>query len=113
MSRRSPKIYLLDIIESINYIQAYIEGVSKEEFFESVEKQDAVLRRLEIIGEAVKQIPGEIRDKYIDIPWREIAGLRDIIIHQYYGVTLEMVWLVITEEIVPLKANINEIIQSY
>jgi len=73
MSKRKPDVYLLDILESIEYIQRFLNGVSEEKFYENVEKQDAVLRRLEIIGEAVKHLPEEIRENHPDVPWRQIA----------------------------------------
>jgi uncharacterized protein with HEPN domain len=73
MSKRKPDVYLQDILESIEHIQKFLDGVSEDEFYENVEKQDAVLRRLEIIGEAVKHLPEEIRENHPDIPWRQIA----------------------------------------
>lgn len=112
MSKRKPDVYLQDILESIEHIQKFLNGVSEDEFYENVEKQDAVLRRLEIIGEAVKHLPEEIREDHPDIPWRQIAGMRDIIIHEYFGVTLEMIWIVATEDILDLKTKVEEIIKS-
>lgn len=112
MNKRKPDVYLQDILESIGYIHRFLDGVSEEEFYENVEKQDAVLRRLEIIGEAVKHLPQEIRDDHPKTPWRQIAGMRDIIIHEYFGITLEMVWIVATEDILGLKAKVEEIIKS-
>lgn len=112
MNKRKPDVYLQDILESISYIQRFLDGVSEEEFYENVEKQDAVLRRLEIIGEAVKHLPQEIRDDHPETPWRQIAGMRDIIIHEYFGITLEMVWIVATEDILDLKAKVEEIITN-
>jgi len=112
MSKRKPDVYLQDILESIGHIQRFLDGVSEEDFFENTEKQDAVLRRLEIIGEAVKHLPDEIRKNHPDVPWRQIAGMRDIIIHEYFGVTLEMVWIVATEDILDLKDKVEEIIES-
>lgn len=113
MSNRKPDVYLQDILESIEHIQRFLDGVSEDEFYKNVEKQDAVLRRLEIIGEAVKHLPEEIREDHPDIPWRQIAGMRDIIIHEYFGITLEMVWVVATEDILDLKTKVEEIIESY
>ena len=112
MSKRKPDVYLQDILESIEHIQRFLDGVSEDEFYKNVEKQDAVLRRLEIIGEAVKHLPEEIREVHPDIPWRQIAGMRDIIIHEYFGVTLNMVWIVATDDILDLKAKMEEIIDS-
>ena len=112
MSKRKPDVYLQDIFESISHIQRFLEGVSEDEFYKNVEKQDAVLRRLEIIGEAVKHLSDEIREDHPDVPWRQIAGMRDIIIHEYFGITLEMVWVVATEDILDLKTKVEEIIES-
>jgi uncharacterized protein with HEPN domain len=111
MSKRKPDVYLQDILESIEYIQSFLDGVSEDEFYKNVEKQDAVLRRLEIIGEAVKHLPEEIREDHPDIPWRQIAGMRDIIIHEYFGVTLNMVWIVATDDILDLKTKVEKIIE--
>lgn len=112
MSRRKPDVYLQDILESIGHIQRFLEGVSEDKFYKNVEKQDAVLRRLEIIGEAVKHLPDEIREDHSDVPWRQITGMRDIIIHEYFGITLEMIWVVATEDILDLKTKVEEIIKS-
>jgi len=67
---------------------------------------------LEIIGEAVNHLPDEIRKNYPDVPWRQISGMRNVIIHEYFGVTMEMIWLVATEDIVELKTNIVKILNS-
>ncbi|MEM2571078.1 MAG: DUF86 domain-containing protein [Thermoproteota archaeon] len=81
--KKDPRIFIEHDLESINAIEKYIEGLSKEEFLASMEKQDAVIRRLEVIVEAVKHIPNEIREKYPDIPWKRIAGMKDVLIHEY------------------------------
>lgn len=84
-------------MESIEKIEEYTSNVDEEEFYENSFVQDAVLRRLEIIGEAVKNVPEDFRTKYPDIPWRQIAGMRDVLIHAYFGVNLRRVWKVIKE----------------
>ena len=112
MSKRKPDIYLKDIFESIEQIETYLDGINENEFYRNSEKQDAVLRRLEIIGEATKQIPDAIRNIYDEVPWRKMAGMRDIIIHEYFGVTLSMIWVVTQRDLPALKSKIEEIIRS-
>lgn len=110
---RNDIVYLKDIIDSINMIELYIENISEFDFKNNQEKQDAVVRRIEIIGEAVKNISEEIRLKNNDIPWREIAGMRDIVIHHYFGVSIDMVWMVANNEIQKLKPRIIEILKEF
>lgn len=112
MSKRKPDVYLQDILESIQQIEEYLDGVNESEFYQNSEKQDAVLRRLEIIGEAVKHISEDIRNEYDEVPWRKIAGMRDIIIHEYFGVTLSMIWVVTQRDLPDLKSKIKAIIND-
>ncbi|NVM56237.1 MAG: DUF86 domain-containing protein [Candidatus Helarchaeota archaeon] len=106
--KKNIKVYIDDILESIIKIENYTNTLTKKDFHENTQVQDAVLRRLEIIGEAVKHIPLEFRKKYTKIPWEKIAGMRDILIHAYSRVNLERVWKVIKEDIFELKNNILE-----
>ena len=101
--RKEIKVYLEDILESIQKIKEYTAGVDFAEFDDNTQHQDAVIRRLEIIGEAVKGLPSELKAKYPDIPWKQIAGMRDILIHEYAGVSLKRVWKVVTDDLGPLK----------
>jgi uncharacterized protein with HEPN domain len=106
---REIRLYLEDILESISKIEEYTKDINESEFYVNVEKQDSVLRRLEIIGEAVKNIPQEIKDKYQDIEWKKLAGLRDILIHAYFGVNLFRVWGIIRDDLPKIHIQILNI----
>ncbi len=108
--KRDFLVYLDDILESIERIEKYTRGLTKEKFMDNVSIQDAVIRRLEIIGEAVKHIPTEIKQKYPEVKWKKIAGARDIFAHEYFGVNLERVWKTIKADILPLKEQIKNLL---
>jgi uncharacterized protein with HEPN domain len=110
---KKPIIFLTHILESINLIEMYLQGVTEEHFYASTEKQDLVARRLEIIGEAAKNIPDEFRRKYPDIPWKRISGMRDIIIHQYFSINFARVWDTVVNALPLLKKQIEQIIREY
>jgi len=110
--RRDYRIYLNDILESIRRIEKYTKNLTFEEFKENELIQDAVLRNLEVIGEAVKKIPDEIKNRKPEIEWRKIAGFRDVLIHSYFKVDVEIVWDVIKNKIPSLKRNVKEIISE-
>lgn len=107
--KRDIRQYLQDIIESSSKIKEYMKDLSEEDFYNNTLVQDAVLRRIENIGEAVKHIPKHLRDKYPDIPWKRIAGMRDILSHEYFGIILENVWNVATKETLKLKKIVLKI----
>jgi len=109
MAKRLPDVYLEDIVESIEIIEGFVAGISQPAFEANLEKQDAVIRRLAIIGEAVKNVPTDIRAKYPEVPWRDAAGLRDVVVHEYFGVSLEVIWGVAVQELPVLKAQIRRI----
>lgn len=106
---RNIGVFIGDIWNSIIKIEEYIQHISEKEFEDSSEKQDAVIRRLEIIGEAVKNIPSDFREKYSDVPWRKMAGMRDVVIHEYFGVTIGLIWRVATSDLPILKDQISKI----
>lgn len=107
--KRDFRQYVEDIIESIIKIEEYTKNLEEDEFYHNTLIQDGVVRRLEIIGEAVKHIPKHIRDKYPGTPWRKIAGLRDILSHEYFGIILENAWNVVQNYLPKLKTEIMQI----
>ncbi len=109
---RDIRDYLNDISEMIENIRNFTSNMSCEELENDRKTLFAVLRCLEILGEAVKKIPKNIREKYPEIPWQEIAGIRDRLIHEYFGVDIEIVWDTIHEDLSPLKLTISKIIND-
>lgn len=107
--KKDVKIFLEHILESIDLIEEYVKDKNKSDFLESSQLQDSVIRRIEIIGEAVKNIPDEVKKTHTIIPWKKIIGMRDILIHQYFGVDLNLTWKVIEEDIPELKKKIVSI----
>jgi len=108
---RDPLLYVEDIVEAIERIQGYTEGMSFEDFIADQKTVDAVIRNLEIIGEAAKHIPDEFKALHPDIPWREIAGMRDRLIHAYFGVDLSLVWHTIRSELWELEKAMKELME--
>lgn len=97
--QRSYIDYVKDTLEAIEKAKMFVEGMSYEEFSRDDKTVYAVLRALEIVGEATKKIPQDEKEKYTEIPWREIAGIRDKLIHDYFGVNLLVVWKAVSEDL--------------
>jgi len=112
-SKRDELVYIEDILKCIDKLEEYVSDITEEQFEANSEKQDAVIRRIEIIGEAAKNISKETREHYNTIPWKEMAGMRDIVIHQYFGVSSELIWRVATSEIPELKDTIYKILKDF
>lgn len=112
MSERDSFVFLKHIRDSIDYIKSFLEGVSRDDFFKDVKLQDAVVRRIEIIGEAVKNLSASFREMYKEIPWKDIAGMRDKITHHYFGVDLETVWKVVNRDLADLERKVKDILSK-
>ena len=110
--RKDFRVYLDDIIESCKRIATYIEDTDQATFEDNIELQDAVLRRLEIIGEATKRIPEEVKEQNADIAWRKATGMRNILIHMYDEVDFNIVWETITETLPLFRKQIEELLQK-
>ncbi len=106
---RDIEIFIEHILESINKIEEYSKSLSKEKLIKDSIIQDAIVRRIELVGEAAKNLPDDFKEKYFFIPWKEIIGTRDKIIHHYFGVNLDMIWEIITINIPDLKIKILKI----
>lgn len=108
-AKREAIAFVNDILESIENIEDYIQDVTEAEFEQNKEKQDAVIRRIEIVGEAVKLIPQDIKEQYPAIPWRKLAGMRDIVIHEYFGITLSIIWKTANVDLPNLKRDFEKV----
>jgi uncharacterized protein with HEPN domain len=109
---RDYNLYLKDILAAIASIEAFILGMDLEAFSLDDKTNSAVMRKLEIIGEAVKQIPEDLRQTHAQVPWKEMAGMRDKLIHFYFGVDYQLVWKTITERLPQVKQEIEKILQN-
>jgi len=112
MSKRDVKLYVRDILEAIKAIEKFVEGMDFESFKEDDKTSSAVIRKFEIIGEATKNIPQSIKEKYPHIPWKEMAGFRDKLIHFYFGIKYDIVWDTIKLRLPELKKNIKKVLKD-
>lgn len=112
-AKRDVGSYFEDILESIGRIEKSIKNVSRAEFNRDVDKQDATVHRIEIIGEAAKRVPQEIRDRFPQIPWRDVSRTRDKIIHHYDQIDLDEIWDIIKIDLLPLKKQVKEALRDW
>jgi len=109
MSERSTSLLLDDIMEAAERIATYTAGMDRADFISSGMAADAVVRNLEIIGEAANRLPTEFTDKHPEIEWRKIIGLRHRIVHDYFGVDLDMIWAIIRRDLPDFASRIATI----
>ena len=109
---KTPDIFLQHILESIDLIEKRVKGVTFQEFDKNVDLQDMVIRRLEIIGEAVRNLPNEFRQKYYSVNWQDPAGMRSALIHAYFEVDLSVVWDTTINDLPPFKKRIKHLLEE-
>ena len=109
-SKKDDEIYLRHILEAISWVEEYLANTTKEESLDNHLVQDGVIRQVGIVGEAAKHLSSEFREKHIDMPWKDIAGMRDKLIHDYFGVDIEAVWETAIRDIPILKAKVTSIL---
>ena len=112
MSNREDRAWLEDMLESLRRIDVFTAGLEYQDFQKDLKTQDAVLRNLEILGEAIKLISDPLKKQHRDIPWSTVARLRDRLIHHYFGVNLDVVWDIIRRDVAPLKQQITDVLSS-
>jgi uncharacterized protein with HEPN domain len=110
--KRDWKLFIMEILESINKIEKYIEGLNYEQFVRDEKTKDAVVRNLEIIGEAANQLPKEIQQKFSNVPWAQIIAMRNRMIHGYFTMDYRIVWNIVKLDILSLKKELELILQK-
>jgi uncharacterized protein with HEPN domain len=108
--KRDYKLFIKDTISAMKSIEEFVEGLSRDEVREDDKTSSAVIRKFEIIGEATRHVPDNLKEKYPDIPWKRMAGMRDRLIHAYFGVDYRLVWEAIKIDIPELKPRLQEVL---
>ncbi len=110
--RRDLRDYVVDILNAIIEVEEFTRGMDFERFLTDKKTINAVIRSLEVMGEAAKRIPEDVRQEYPDIPWKQMAGMRDKLIHEYSGMDLDIVWTAVKEELPPIKPLIEKVLNA-
>lgn len=105
--KKDSAVFLKHILECIDLIEEYVKDLSKEDFKENIELQDAIIRRLEIIGEAARNLPDDFKSNYSDVQWRQIIAARNILAHFYFGIDLNTVWNIVKNDLPKLKEQVE------
>lgn len=109
---RDYRLYLEDIIEATEAAREYVAGMGRDELAEDRRTTDAVVRNLEIVGEAVKKLPAHVKRDHPDVEWKKIAGLRDILVHDYFGIDMDIVWDVVQNKLPVLTEQVQRILDK-
>jgi uncharacterized protein with HEPN domain len=112
MNERTWRLFLEDLVESIEKIDKYIDGMDYDSFAGDEKTVDAVVRNLEIVGEASKNIPDSIKAEHSEIPWHRMSGLRNVLAHEYFGIDLNIIWKIIKENLPEVMPHLNKILNN-
>lgn len=110
---KDPLILIDHILESIELIEEYTKGISKKEFLSSFQRKDAVVKRIEIIGEAARNLPTQLKRKYPNIPWKKISGMRDVLIHEYFQIDYELTWDTVKKDLPVFRKQLLDLKEDF
>jgi uncharacterized protein with HEPN domain len=112
LKRREYRDYLHDILDAVSDIEDFVEGIGFEQFEKDRKTLNAVVRSIEIIGEASKNVPASLREKYGEFPWKKMTGMRDKVIHAYFGVDTKTLWNTVKDDLPPLKQLVHKMLKD-